>query len=129
DVAKSQEVNTWFVLAGGTLILMAFSGAMTSGIATTLRGLIANSYAIRVEGRGFLGITGMLGAELIAAVAIPMLVLLLAAVAGNMIQHRLVWSLNPLKPRLSKISPADGFKRMFSKQALANFVKGLLKLA
>ena len=129
DVAKSQEVNTWFVLAGGTLVLMAFSGAVSSGLATTLRGLVANSSAIRVEGRSFLDVTENLGIEVIAAIAIPMLVLVIAAIGGNLIQHRLVWSVEPLKPKLSKISPAAGFKRMFSKQALANFVKGLLKLA
>jgi flagellar biosynthetic protein FlhB len=129
DVVKSQEVNTWFVLAGGTLILMSFSGAMTSGLATTLRGLLANSYSIRVEGRGFLGVTESLGMEVIAAMAIPMLVLVLAAIAGNVIQHRLVWSTEALVPKLSKISPGAGLKRLFSKQALANFVKGLLKLA
>ncbi len=32
-------------------------------------------------------------------------------------------------PQLSKISPAAGLKRLFSKQALANFAKGLAKLA
>jgi flagellar biosynthetic protein FlhB len=128
DVAKSQEVNTWFVIAGGTLVLWAFAGPMATGVATTLRGLLANSYAIRVDDRGFVGTIGKLGIEMIAAVAIPLLVLALAAVGGNMIQHRLVWSLEPLKPKLSKISPAAGFGRMFSKQALANFVKGLLKL-
>src|SRR5215470_13826667 len=83
DVVKSQEVNTWFVLAGGTLILMSFSGAMTSGLDTTLRGLVANSYSIRVEGKGFLGITESLGMEVIAAIAVPMLALVLAAIAGN----------------------------------------------
>src|SRR6476661_6853543 len=128
DVVKSQEVNTWFVIAGGTLILMAFAGSMASGVATTLRGLLANSYAIRVDGRGFVATIGKLGFEMIAAVAIPLLVLALAAIGGNMIQHRLVWSLEPLKPKLSKISPAAGLQRMFSKQALANFVKGLAKL-
>jgi flagellar biosynthetic protein FlhB len=46
-----------------------------------------------------------------------------------LIQHRLVWSAEALKPKLSKISPAAGLKRLFSKQALANFIKGLLKLA
>src|SRR5712671_5440969 len=78
DVVKSQEVNTWFVLAGGTLILMVFSGTMASGIAASLRGLVANSYAIRVEGRSFLHITEKLGFEVIAAVAIPMLLLMIA---------------------------------------------------
>ena len=61
--------------------------------------------------------------------AIPFLLLALAAVGGNVVQHRLVWSAEPLKPKLSKISPAAGLKRLFSKQALANFVKGLVKLA
>ena len=44
------------------------------------------------------------------------------------IQHRLVWSAEPLKPNFSQISPLAGFKRLFSKQALANFAKGLVKL-
>jgi flagellar biosynthetic protein FlhB len=128
DVVKSQEVNTWFVIACATLILMAFSGPMMGGVSTTLRGFIANSYAIRVDGRGFLGIVDKLGIEIIAAIALPFLLLVLAAIGGNMIQHRLVWSAEQLKPKLSKISPAAGFGRMFSKQALANFVKGLVKL-
>src|SRR5262245_57854776 len=129
DVAKSQEVNTWFVIAGATLILMAFSGSMASSITTTLRGLVANSYAIRVDGRSFVAVVGELGLELFAAIAIPLLLLALAAIAGNVIQHRLVWSAEPLKPKLSKISPLAGFKRLFSKQALVNFAKGLAKLA
>ena len=28
DVAKSQEVNTWFIIAGATLILSTFSGSI-----------------------------------------------------------------------------------------------------
>ncbi len=128
DVAKSQEVSTWFVIAGAALVLMTFSGAMGAGIASTLRGFLANSYAIRTDGRGLLELMGKLEGEIIAAVAVPFLVLLLAAVGGNIIQHRPVWSAEILKPKLSKISPAAGFGRLFSKQALANFIKGLLKL-
>jgi len=129
DVAKSQEVNTWFVIAAGALLLMAFSGPMANGLAITLRGLVAHSGSIRVDGRGFTSIVEKLGLEVVAAVAIPLLLLALAAIAGNMIQHRLVWSTEALKPKLSKISPIAGFGRLFSKQALANFVKGLIKLA
>src|SRR5947209_9617534 len=71
DVVKSQEVNTWFVIAAATLILMAFSGAMAGSLATTLRGLLANSYMLRVEGRGFLPVASQLGFDVIAAVAVP----------------------------------------------------------
>jgi len=129
DVAKSQEVNTWFVIAGGTLVLMAFAGTMSQNLSTSMRGLLANSYAIRVEGRSFLPIVQKIGIEIIAAAAIPLLLLVLAAICGNMVQHRLVWTGEGLKPKLSKISPLAGFKRLFSKQAIANFVKGLVKLA
>jgi flagellar biosynthetic protein FlhB len=93
-----------------------------------LRGFIANSYAIRVDGQGFLGMVSKIGLEVIGAIAIPLLVLVLAAAGGNLIQHRLVWSSEALSPKFSKISPLAGLGRLFSKQAAANFVKGLLKL-
>ncbi len=128
DVVKSQEVNTWFVIAGAALVLMAFSGTMGRDLTTTMRGLIANSYDISVDGPALPRLFQKIGTEMIAAVAIPFLILLLAALGGNMIQHRLVWSYEALAPKLSKISPAAGAKRLFSKQALANLGKGLVKL-
>jgi flagellar biosynthetic protein FlhB len=128
DVVKSQEVNTWFVIAGAALVLMAFSGTMGKDLTTTMRGLIANSYDISVDGPALPRLFQKIGSEIIAAVAIPFLILLLAAVGGNIIQHRLVWTFEVLAPKLSKISPAAGFKRLFSKQALANLGKGLIKL-
>jgi flagellar biosynthesis protein FlhB len=129
DVAKSQEVNTWFIIAGATLILLAFSNQISGGLQSSLRGLIGNAHDIPVDGRGLLHMTGRLGVEVLAAVAIPFLLLMLAALVGNMIQHRLVWSVEALTPKLNKISPGAGLKRLFSKQALANFAKGLVKLA
>jgi flagellar biosynthetic protein FlhB len=128
DVVKSQEVGTWFVMAGATLILLAFSGTASSGVLTTLRGLIANSYAIRVDGPGFIGVVAKLGREVIAATALPLSMLALAALVGSVIQHRPVWSAEALTPKFSKISPAAGLGRLASKQTLANFAKGLVKL-
>ena len=128
DVVKSQEVNTWFIIAGATLVLMSFAGSMGEGLTTTMRGLIANSYGIRVDGPALPGLFQKIGVEMLAAVSLPFLVLMLAALAGNMIQHQLVWSVESLAPKLSKISPLAGLKRVFGKQALANLAKGLIKL-
>src|ERR1700737_4643525 len=71
DVVKSQEVNTWFVLGTATLILMSFSGSMSSGILTMLRGLIAQSHGIPVDGRGLVHIMQTLGLGVVAALALP----------------------------------------------------------
>jgi flagellar biosynthetic protein FlhB len=128
DVAKSQEINTWFIIAGATLVLSSFSGSIGSGLLMPMRNLIANSWMVHADGPGLLQLAQSLEYVLIAALGVPLLMLALAAIAGNMIQHRLVWSGESLKPKFSKISPGAGFKRVFGKQAAANFGKGLFKL-
>ena len=129
DVVKSQEVSTWFVIAGATLILLVFSNTMFTSLSATFRGLLANAHDIPMNGQGVLSITSRLASETFMAVALPFALLVLAAIGGNLVQHRLVWSAQPLRPSLSKISPIAGLGRMFSKQALANFAKGIAKLA
>jgi flagellar biosynthesis protein FlhB len=128
DVAKSQEVNTWFMIAGATLVLSSFSGSIGSGMQMPLRNLIANSWMFHADGPSLLALAQSLEYQVLAALGIPLLMLALAAIAGNMLQHRLVWSGESLKPKFSKISPGSGFKRIFGKQAAANFLKGLFKL-
>ena len=128
DVAKSQEVNTWFLIAGATLVLSTFSGSIGGGIQMPLRNLIANSWMFSVDGPGLLELAQSLEYVLIAALGVPLLMLALSAIAGNMVQHRLVWSGESLKPKFSKISPAAGATRIFGKQAAANFAKGIFKL-
>ena len=128
DVAKSQEVNTWFVIAGGTLVLSSFSGSIGSGILSPMRNLIANAGMLRTDGTALLALGNTLGYAVLGAVGVPLLMLMIAAIAGTMIQHRLVWSADSLTPKFSKVSPGAGFKRVVGKQAAANFLKGIFKL-
>src|ERR1700687_3423287 len=128
DVAKSQEINTWFVIAGGTLVLSTSSGTIGAGIEVPMRNLIANSWMIHADGPSLLALAHSLEFILIGVLGVPFLMLAIAAIAGKMIQHGLVWSGESLKPQFSKISPAAGAKRIFGKQAAANFGKGLFKV-
>jgi flagellar biosynthetic protein FlhB len=128
DVAKSQEINTWFMIAGGTLVVSTFSGSVGSRLLTPMRSLLANSGTIKTDGGNLLTLMQQIEVAVLAAVGVPLLMLVLAAIAGNMLQHRLVWSAESLIPKFSKLSPAAGFKRIFGKQAAANFLKGIGKL-
>jgi flagellar biosynthetic protein FlhB len=83
---------------------------------------------IHADGPGILQLAKSLEYAVMAAIGLPLLMLALAAIAANMVQHRLVWSAGPLKPSFSKISPMSGFTRIFGKQAAVNFGKGLFKL-
>jgi flagellar biosynthetic protein FlhB len=49
DVVKSAEVNTWFMIAAGTLMLMVFAAPMAADLQTTLRGVLANSGRIATD--------------------------------------------------------------------------------
>jgi flagellar biosynthetic protein FlhB len=128
DVVKSPEVSTWFMIAAGTLTLMVSAKPMAASLEMTLGGVLANSYQIPADGAGIANLVKTLAVDILAALGIPLLLLMLAAFAGTAIQHRIVFSFEPIRPALSKISPTAGLQRLFSKQALANFAKGLAKL-
>ena len=128
DVVKSAEVNTWFMIAAGTLVIMVFAAPMATSLEATFRGLLAKSYQIRTDGPALTELVKTLAMDIVGAFGIPLLLLCIAAIAGNFVQHRFVFSTDPVMPQLSRISPSAGFARLFSGQALANFAKGLAKI-
>ncbi len=129
DVVKSVEVSTWFMIGGATLSLMIFSGPTAMSLQTAMRGLLAHSFEIPTDGAALVDLTRSLARMLLVSLGVPLLLLTVSAFAGTIIQHRIVFSFEPLMPDLSKISPIAGFKRLFSMVALANFAKGFAKLA
>ncbi len=129
DVVKSFEVSTWFAIGGGTLALMIFAVPAAARLQALFRGLLANSAQIPADGWALDNLAKTLATQVLAALGIPLLVVAVAALLGNAIQHRILFSVEPLLPRVSRISPAAGLARLFSRQALVNFAKGLAKLA
>ena len=128
DVAKSQEVNTWFLLAGGTLALFAFGGVAAEHLARTFAQLFATSHAVGLDGRAIIRLSGSVLLDAMIAVGPLLLLAIISAFGGNLVQHRWLWTGESLRPQLSRISPAAGAKRLFSKHALVQFAKGLAKI-
>lgn len=128
DVAKSQEVSSWFSVAGTTLVVAMLAQSSVGNLGPSLTGYMEHAGTIAVDGGSLRKIMWQSGVALFAALALPMFLLAVAAVAGNLVQHRMVWSYEPVKPKLSKISPLSGFKRLFSRESLFNFAKGLIKI-
>jgi flagellar biosynthetic protein FlhB len=129
DVARSIEVNTWFMIAGGTLMIMMFGGSAATSLQAMFRGLLAKSYQIPTDGPALIALVKTIAFDLTAALGIPLVLLLVAAFAGNLVQHRLLFTTEQVVPQWSRLSPGAGFFRLFSRQALVNLGKGILKLA
>src|ERR1700759_2632625 len=91
DVVKSTEVSTWFMLGGATLAVMIFSGPTAINLQGTMQGLLAHSWRIPTDGAAVLHLARGLLETLLFALGFPVLLLLLAAFAGTVIQHRIVF--------------------------------------
>lgn len=128
DVPKSQEVTSWFMMLAATCLVMIFSRDLASGLAVKLRGVLANAHTITLDGVGLQNFSYWVGGALLSAVAIPFLIMCISAIASNLLQHGILLTFDPITPKLSKISPMAGFKRLFSMNSLVNFAKSLVKL-
>jgi flagellar biosynthetic protein FlhB len=128
DVAKSQEVNSWFIMLAATLIVVMFAQDMGTSLTISLKGLMANAHDISADPNNMRRLFKTLAIAVLGALALPLILIFLAGLAGNLIQVGLVFSLEPIKPKLSKISPVSGIKRLFSTMALMNFAKSMAKL-
>ena len=129
DVATSREVQNWFMLFAATVMLVFLAPGMAAAIARTLRQFLAAPHAYEVEPDTlrtvFFETVGGIGSIL----ALPALLLITAALAASLVQHGFLFAPERLKPDLKKISPIAGMKRLFSLRSVAEFLKGLLKIA
>src|SRR3546814_2951812 len=60
---------------------------------------------------------------------VPLAIILAAGLAAGTIQTGIIVTTEQIRPKLSNIGLKRGFKKMFSTRALADFGKGMVKLA
>jgi flagellar biosynthetic protein FlhB len=128
DVVKSQEVNNWFMIAGSGLLFSIMAVPTSSGLADSLQKLLANADQFQIGGTALSNFMSNLAFTVLLVALVPLAVLAFFGIAANLVQHRPLLSIEPITPKLSKINPIEGAKRLFSRDALVNFVKGLVKI-
>jgi len=128
QVAQSREINNWFLI-GAALGLVAFAGGpVARAIGAALKRYIEAPHELSVEGALWPAVTATLAA-VGGALALPLGLLIVAALAGSLIQTGLLFAPEKLAPKLENLSPSKGFSRMFSARGLIEFGKTLVKLA
>jgi len=66
--------------------------------------------------------------EIFKMVAPILMVMLVVGLIVNYMQVGVLFTMQPLTPKLSKINPIAGFQRLFSRRSLIEFVKSMFKL-
>ncbi len=124
QVALSREAVGFGALMLATLAAFMVLPATGTELLATLRAALERSHELdpREAALGFLWLALKLAVPVAAAGAI-------GAVAATLAQTRGLVSAVPLAPRLDKLSPLAGLKRLFGPESMAEFVRSLLKLA
>lgn len=128
QVAKSREVSSAAVLLAASGFLVLAGGGLSGFAMNTLAMLISKSGDLQVTAQE----AHHMFMELLARtglIAGPILGLLVAVVVvSHVAQFGFLSATEALAPNWSRINPVEGFKRMCSLQALAELLKGLLKM-
>ena len=128
DVAQSQEVKVWMMLAGGTAGLILMGPSIGNGVRSVSLPFIEKAHAIPTDFNHLQLIFANLTADLGLLLAPFIVLLLFLAITSNVAQFGLIFAPEKIKIDPSKISLIKGAKRMFSQRAVMEFLKGILKL-
>ena len=127
QVAKSQELNTAFVLLAGFLILKILWEYLYVNVAEYTVYLYSHiTQNMSTEGITELFIGIMI---LLAKTVLPvMFAILIIGLGINVFQVGLMLSTEKLEPKLSNLNPINGFGRIFSKRSLVELFKSIFKI-
>ena len=117
DVATSQEVNTFLMLGTFTLVLMIAAAPLARGLLADLRGLLAHLHEVPSDPAGYFAFGRRALVAGLLALAVPMGAVAAAGLVGGLFQHPLVWTAETLAPKVSRISPMAGLKRLLGPEA------------
>ena len=128
QVALSREVNNWIMLTAGTVLVAAVAPSMFAALSEHMRYYLEHSYDAPTPPGGIGVLLGNAFWEVLRVLFLPLLGLLVAAIAGPLLQVGPLLAIETIKPDISKISPMQGAKRLFSIKSVVEFAKGVVKI-
>ncbi|MFP4126679.1 MAG: flagellar biosynthesis protein FlhB [Alphaproteobacteria bacterium] len=128
QVPTSRDVTSLFILAVGLMLVSPMGAGSFAGLVPPLTSLLEHAHLVRTDPGSLAALMVQLMLALSAMLALPVAGFALAAVLANIAQHGLVCSLKPVTPKLQKISPLAGLKRLFAPKALAEALKNVAKV-
>lgn len=129
QVAASRELGHVLVLGTGLLLTVAAGPWSAEHLASALRAILAASGAPAGSGVAAAPTVRAALGEAALVILAWLAVLTVAGIAGPALQGAVVWSGQLLVPKLERISPLAGFRRLVSASTLVELGKGLIKLA
>lgn len=125
QVAKSKEVSSALTLLVSTIIIITLGEYIVSSFRDNIVSFLGSYLNIEINSGSLYGII-ILVLFRIGIVLLPLVIpIMIVGIGANILQTGFIKSTEPLKPKLSKINPISGFKKMFSLRAIMELFKDI----
>ena len=128
QVPFSREITSFLMLFVLALTIAVFTPTMLKDTKLLLLPFIANADSIPVDFKNVSLTLSHVTFASFAIIAVPLACIIFVVFASSLMQHGFLISMDPITPRLDKISPLAGIKRMFSMRSVVEFIKSLIKI-
>lgn len=128
QIPRSKELSTSLVLIVGALSLWIFGGFIFSGAENIFRFNFALERSHLFDEKEMVIHLSASVLEAILVISPVMIALIIAAILGPLALGGWMFSGKSLLPKLSRISPLAGFKRMFGLKSLVELLKSWAKV-
>ena len=127
QVARSKELGTAMVLFSAAIGFLIFGSNIGQGLFNLFSKLFSMSREMIFDKNQIFLIWSMVMSSLILPMVKLFSFIAFGAFVGNVVIGGITFSTDTILPKNSRMSPINGFKRMFGIQAIIELIKGIAK--
>ncbi|MVO99143.1 flagellar biosynthesis protein FlhB [Paenibacillus lutrae] len=128
QVAKSMELPAAFILFFSFLSFYMIGGFMKEKLVDLFTGSLRHDLLMDVTMSNIQMLSYRILVQFLILLAPIMILTMVTALAANYMQIGFLLTGDPLKMKLNKINPIEGFKKIFSMRSFIDFLKSILKI-
>ncbi len=128
QIARSRELGTAMVLIMSAVAVIVFGRSLAVAMLGVMENGLKLDRADTFDSDKAASRVAGLVELIVEPLAAIFIVIFISAFIGNSLMGGFNWSSEAMAPKFSKLSPLQGFKRMFGVQALVELLKSILKV-
>jgi len=129
QVVSSKEVANLLLIGSATLTIGAVLPVVMRDLATSMSHYLRHAGDLSLVGGGLGSAFWQAIISIALALLIPLAITTTVAIIAPALQNAALWSAESLTPKLERISPLAGAKRLFSLKSIVEFLKGVIKIS
>jgi flagellar biosynthesis protein FlhB len=129
QVAKSREVPSALIMVACLTYFYFGAGGIVARMMAMMKDAFHDLHRVELTVDAIQLLVMTLLVKTLTIVLPLLLTLMATGVAANLMQVGFIFSGEPIQPKLSKISPLNGLKNLFSLKTIAELLKSLFKIS